>query len=113
MKKETNIISIPEYFLNWVEAYFAPSMENYNRMIQVQTLYCDFLNVTKVRWTTQQFRKHLRAYFSEYDSQFIINPIELQTHNGRIIKKIDGKTTEMIYVQTRKDYTRKIYRIRI
>jgi hypothetical protein len=55
----------------------------------------------KLNWTANRFLKALTAY-CQYDKNILsLNPGELIGPNGRILKLYNGKTTEMLYVQTK------------
>ena len=49
-------------------------------------------------WTTNKFTKALKAFCRFYG--YVYNPKSYQNSQGRISKKIDGTTKDMIYIQT-------------
>ncbi len=89
-------------FEEWADAFFAPDSGNSDCAIRRDMIFADFQNSTGNRqWTPQKFRTALQA-FCAYTSDRIeeLNPKQLQNGNGRIVRKIDGKTYECIYIRT-------------
>lgn len=52
-------------------------------------------------WTSQKFKNALKAY-CEYN-EWIFNPVEVGVKDGRIMKKWQGETQEVIYIKTFND----------
>jgi len=85
-------------FKDWADAYFDIHGGNTDKMITKEEALNDFMQMTNVKkWSTTKFTKALKAYckFNNYN----FNPKEFQNSQGRISKKIDGTTKEMIYIQ--------------
>jgi len=60
----------------------------------------NFLESTNTKgWSTQKFTKAVVAFCRFYGYNY--NPKAFQNSQGRISKKIDGTTKEMIYIQTK------------
>jgi hypothetical protein len=93
-----------ENFLDWAQVYFHEKSDNCNKLLPRQEVFDDFKTVSGLsRWTPNKFTKAMKAY-CEYDPNIIaLNPEELQGTDGRIIKQYNGKSTEMFYVQTKKE----------
>ncbi|MDR0814147.1 MAG: hypothetical protein LBN37_00180 [Bacteroidales bacterium] len=92
-------------FHDWAIVYFAKENDTDNlhidRMIEKQVAYQDFLDNSgqkKDRWTPQKFRESLQSFCRQYG--YRLNPKEYLNGQGRIIRKCEGKTVEMIYIQT-------------
>ena len=105
----TNVISrnlraiMQEPFLNWAQVYFSEISGNCDRLIPRAEVTDDFQSYTKKsNWTPNRFSKALRAY-CDWDVPRIIalNPDEICGKDGRIIRKYNGKATEMFYIQTK------------
>jgi len=52
-------------------------------------------------WTSQKFKRALQAY-CQYNN-WIFNPAEMGTKDGRILKKFRGETQEVIFIKTTED----------
>lgn len=50
-----------------------------------------------------RFSKAIKAFANINPQISELNPKELRNNSGRIIRKIDGKATEMIYLRTYTD----------
>jgi hypothetical protein len=91
-----------DMFLDWAQVYFHADSENCNKAISRDQAMTDFANTTKQqKWMTPKFSKALKAFCRYTDYVMCLNPEELKNSSGRIIRKVAGKSTEMIYVQTR------------
>jgi hypothetical protein len=93
-----------DMFFEWAQVYFAKNSENCNEFIPKSKALEDFASETKQnKWTMNKFSHALKAYCKDRDYIIALNPIELCNSDRRIIKKYEGKSTEMIYVQTKKE----------
>jgi hypothetical protein len=94
--------SMEEYFLDWAQVFFAPQSGNCNRLLPRPEVFKNFGESSgKSNWNANRFLKALKA-FCKYDKNILsLNPGELLGPNGRILKLYNGKTTEMLYVQTK------------
>lgn len=95
-------------FMGWAEAFFATKDANPGTL-QEEFKYLDnyfakemafeeFIKASKQKWTTNKFKKALKAY-CQYNG-YVLNPKDLQNQKDRIIQKIDGKSQEAIYIRT-------------
>ncbi|MFA6400910.1 MAG: hypothetical protein WCX31_04685 [Salinivirgaceae bacterium] len=100
-------------FKNWADIYFfkdtsgkpGASEQNSSAIdveISRQEAMEDFLKSSGQRnWTTNKFSKSMQAWADYTEYVISLNPEHMKNSSGRISKYIDGKTTEMIYVQTK------------
>lgn len=105
----TYLALMGEPFYNWAEVYFSEQSGNTDRLIPRDDAFTDFKNISKISsWTTQKFSSSLKFYCLDSKRVIELNPKDLKNNSGRIIKKIDGKATEMIYVRTQEyiNYTK-------
>lgn len=90
-------------FEDWAYSYFAEDGENVNTFVQREKAHDDFIAFAKVSkgfWTMQRFTKALRGFAELCPYICELNPQELLNSNGRLLKKVDGQTKEMIYLRT-------------
>ena len=93
-------------FEDWAKGYFAEDGDNVNRMLDRQTVYLDFVNFSGMRkCTMQRFTKALKGFANLTPYVKCLNPDELKNTSGRIIRKVEGQSHEMIYLQTINDKT--------
>lgn len=101
------LAKMTQVFKDWADAYFFVDPEtndgdNVNELIVKETALKDFQNATNQKnWTTNKFTKSLRAWCQFYGYTF--NPKEFQNSQGRISRKEDGQTKDMVYIQTKKE----------
>lgn len=88
-------------FLNWADVYFAPESDRVDTMVQKHVALKSFLEETKQQWTMQKFSASMKAW-AKYRGMGL-NPPAFQNEQGRIVRKVDGKTVEMIYIQTKNE----------
>ncbi len=94
-----------EDFLSWADDFFADT-ENFNTELNKNYIYKDFIdNIPKSISGKQRktlFVKRLKAY-SKYNN-YTYNPTEVcnSNNNKQIIKKINGKSVEHIYIENTK-----------
>ena len=91
-------------FKDWADAYFAIDEngdgEKVNDMVSKEEALKDFMEKTNTRgWTTNKFTKALKAFCRFYGYGY--NPKAFRNSQGRISKKVDGVTKDMVYVQTK------------
>lgn len=97
----TYLALMGEPFFNWAEVYFSEGSGNTDRLIPRDDAFTDFKTISKINsWTTQKFSSSLKYYCLNSSRVIELNPTELKNNGGRIIKKHQGKSTEMIYVRT-------------
>lgn len=89
-----------DIFYDWAQVYFSQGSENCDCMKPKSEALKAFADDTKQnKWTMNKFSRALKAYCKLADYIIDYNPKEL-SNNGRIIRKINKKTTEMIFIQT-------------
>lgn len=91
-------------FEDWVYGYFAEEGENVNTFVQRTKAYDDFIAFAKVSkgfWSMQRFTKALRGFVELCPYIDEMNPKEFLNKDGRLLKKVDGETKEMIYLRTK------------
>lgn len=92
-----------DVFFDWAQVYFYEDSENCNNCISRDKALQDFGNSTgQKKWTMNKFSKAIKAFCNLTEYVLCLNPVELQNAQGRIIRKVDGKSTEMLYIQTKK-----------
>jgi hypothetical protein len=86
-------------FFDWAQVYFHNDSENCNQLISKHLAFADFTNSTRQqKWSMNKFTQAIEA-FCKFNS-YTLNPVALRNSGGRIARKLLGKTTEMIYMQT-------------
>jgi hypothetical protein len=91
-----------EAFLEWAQVYFSLNGGNCDRLIPRDVVFNDFKeNTGKRNATAQYFSRALKAYCEYEPSIIALDPVEMQNSQKRIIRKVEGKSTAMFYVQTR------------
>lgn len=115
----TNIIfrkylrDMSDNFKDWAEGYFSLTSGNLDREIIREKAYEDykrFSGVSKI--TMQKFSKQLKGFCFTCDYIDCLNPEELHTSNGRILRRIEDPLThqkvqkEMIYVRSMQEADR-------
>lgn len=91
-------------FKDWADAYFDIDQETkegdaVNKLIAKEDALNDFIKKTNTKgWTTNKFSKALRAFCRFYGYKY--NPKAFCNAQGRISRKVDGTTKDMIYIQT-------------
>jgi len=104
VNKRINIAKMGMQFEAWASVYFHEESENVDRLLVKEKVMEDFVKATNLKaWTTAKFTKAIRAY-ADNCKHYIecLNPIELcvQSDRKRIIRKINGRSEEMIYIKT-------------
>lgn len=87
-------------FKDWADVYFDVNSGKLNAEIAREEVFNHCLEAVKNRkWTANKFKKSLAAWckFQKY----VLNPKEMCTDEKqkRIIRKLDNKTVEMIYIK--------------
>lgn len=91
---------IGDAFKDWADRYFLPDGERVNTNLIRAEVMEDYLKTNR-KDSAQNFSRKLAMWckYSNYVKD--LNPKAYHTtKDGRILKKIDGKTHEMIYIQT-------------
>ena len=72
-----------------------------NCLIQREEALEDFIRFSKLgRWTMQKFTHALQGFVNLCPYVAELNPPELLNNAGRLIRKVDGKSKEMLYIRT-------------
>jgi len=86
-------------FFEWAKSFFAPGSGHCDEFLVRADVLKDFKEKTgRKHWTSQRFIANLRIFCSY--ALYILNPNHLTSASNRIIQKVDGKATEMIYIST-------------
>lgn len=86
-------------FKDWADAYFDIDGGNVDKVVAKDEALADFMQKTNTKgWTTNKFTKAVRAFTRFYGYKY--NPKSFCNGQGRISKKVDGTTKDMIYIQT-------------
>ena len=88
-------------FKMWADAFFANDDENGNIdnfVVKAHALE-DFQKTSKTSWTTNKFTKACKAFCKYYG--YVFNPTCFQNGQNRISRKHEGKTEDMIFIQTK------------
>ena len=98
----TYLALMGEPFFNWAEVFFSEEGDKCDKLLSRDDAFTDFKTISKISsWTTQKFTTSLKHYCLWSERIICLNPKDFQNSAGRIIKKPNGKTTKMIYVQTK------------
>lgn len=90
-------------FEDWAYSYFSEEGEHVNAFIQRDNAYDEFIAFAKVPksyWTMQRFTKALKGFANLCSYIDTMNPDEMLNSSGRLLKKVEGQTKEMIYLRT-------------
>lgn len=91
-------------FMGWAEAFFDSQNERNvyryrNQFFSKEAAFDDCIKTTKLtKWTPSKFKKALKAFCSW--NGWVFNPKEFLNSSNRIIQKINGKSEEMIFIDT-------------
>lgn len=90
-------------FEDWANAYFSEDSDHLDTFIVRREAYDAFIDDAKVNknfYTMNKFTKALRSFVAlcPYIAEF--NPADLQNSQGRISRRIEGKSEDMIYLRT-------------
>ena len=88
-------------FEDWAYQYFSEDSEHLDCCIVREEALEDFKRFANMpRCTMQRFTKALNGFANLCPYVSSINPPDLLNSSGRLMKKVEGKTKEMIYVRT-------------
>lgn len=97
--KRNLLTEMTDPFKSWADVYFSEHSERLDKLLPKKDLFTAFMNDNKtMKWATQRFTRAIRAWCKYYG--FRLNPEGYRNTQGRIIRKVNGESTEMIYVQT-------------
>lgn len=96
-----NIAAMGNQFRDWAEVYFSPNSENVDKELIRSRVMDDFFRDTNLKgWSTKQFSKAVQAFAKNAPWIYELNPPALQNTGKRIVRNIEGKTHEILYVRT-------------
>ena len=91
-------------FEDWAYQYFSEEGEHLNTLIVREEALEDFKRFTGMqRCTMQKFTKALKAFAALAPYVYCLNPEEMLNSGGRLMRKKDDKTVEMIYLRTKSE----------
>lgn len=108
--KRSLMSEMGDAFMGWADAFFSTKTSNpsdldlednkyLDNYFSKEEAFEDFLKATKSgKWSTHKFKRALKAYCQL--NNYVLNPKDLQNSGARIVQKINGKTTEAIYIRT-------------
>lgn len=116
--KRSLMAEMGDPFYSWALAFFdQEDSAGVKRHVDVEVskefAFDDFLKTTKLtKWSSTKFKKAIKA-FCQWNG-WTFNPKVLQNNSSRIIKNIDGRAQEMIFLDTKMiDLTSKIQSVAI
>ena len=92
-------------FEEWANVYFAEEGDNLDTFIVRREAYDAFIDEAKVNknfYTMNKFTKALRSFAALCPYVYDYNPADLLNSQGRISRRIDGKSEDMIYLRSTK-----------
>jgi hypothetical protein len=93
-----------DHFENWAYSYFAEDSDRLDALIVREEAFEAYKRFSGLKQCTmQKFSKALKGFAKLCPYIAELNPDELLNSSGRIVKKVEGKTTDMIYLRTVKD----------
>jgi hypothetical protein len=102
--KRTLQAEMGEAFMGWADGFFGSigddnQLKYLNHEFSKEDAFDDFVKSTKVsKWTTNKFKKCVKAYCKL--NGWVMNPKEMENSPGRIVKTLNGKSQEVIYIDT-------------
>ena len=101
--KRKNRDDMGALFEDWAYMYFSKESGNTDKLISKPDAFDEFKafsGAAKTYWTMNRFTKAIKAFSNINPEIADLNPKELRNSSGRIIRKVDGKATEMIYLRS-------------
>lgn len=92
-------------FEEWANVFFAEEGDNLDTFIVRREAYDAFIDDAKVNknfYTMNKFTKALRSFAALCPYVYDYNPADLLNSQGRISRRIDGKSEDMIYLRSTK-----------
>ena len=90
-------------FEEWANVYFAEDGDHLDTFVVRREAYEDFIDEAKVNknfYTMNKFTKALRSFVALCPFVAEYNPKDLQNSQGRISRRIEGKSEDMIYLRS-------------
>jgi hypothetical protein len=108
--KRTLQAEMGEIFQGWADGFFGEltssdlattTFKYLNTDFSKEAAFDEFVKSTKqTKWSQTKFKKAIHAYCKW--NNWVMNPPEMHNSGNRIIKTIDGKSQEVIYIDTKK-----------
>ncbi len=88
-------------FEDWAYQYFSEEGEHLDTLLVRSVVMEDFRRFANLpKCTMQRFTKDLKGFAALCPYVDMINPPEMLNTSGRLMRKVDGETQEMIFVRT-------------
>lgn len=90
-------------FEEWAGGYFSEESGHLDCMLVRRNVYEDFINDAKVNknyYTMNRFTKSLRAFCILTPYIHEMNPASMLNNQGRIIRRINDKSEDMVFIET-------------
>lgn len=88
-------------FEDWAYTYFAQDSENVNALVAKEKAFEEYRRFSGInKWTMQKFTKALKGFVALCPYIETMNPEEFRNSSGRIVRKVEGKSVDMIYLKT-------------
>lgn len=88
-------------FEDWAYQYFSEEGEHLDTLLVRSVVMEDFRRFANLpKCTMQRFTKALKGFAALCPYVDMINPLEKLNTSGRLMRKVDGETQEMIFVRT-------------
>lgn len=103
VEKRHSLAEMGDDFKNWADLYFDSTYMN--QEITKESCYSNWFEMTnKAKWATPNVFKKKLKHWCKYHG-YILNPDERlnDVKAGRIVRMIDGKSQEMVYISTSND----------
>ena len=94
-----------ENFEDWADVYFSPDGGNLDRLLVRATVFNDYTSAIGnlgARYSMKRFTQQLKAFCEFSEHIHCLNPRDLQNSQGRIVRRVDGKIEEHIYLRSTK-----------
>ena len=94
-----------ENFEDWADVYFSPDGGNLDRLLVRTTVFNDYTSAIGnlgSRYSMKRFSQQLKAFCEFSEHIHCLNPRDLQNSQGRIVRRVDGKIEEHIYLRSTK-----------
>jgi len=97
VSKRNLMAKMGDNFKSWADVYFSNEAKRLDVKTPRDEAQDSFFK-TSVKMSPQSFLGKLKAWCQLYG--FILNPVDMSNDNRRIIVNVDGKSTEMFYIDT-------------
>jgi hypothetical protein len=99
VNKRNLMAEMGDAFRNWASVYLSEEAGRLDTLFSRPDAFDDYKKVSGGKKSANSFKKAIKAYckFNGY----VLNPKELEPKDGRIIKRLEGKTQECFYIKTK------------